>query len=59
MCTALYVDFCVHYSMVAIKNLVSVYDYIIEPIYPVLPLPGCFPSNNHCPVLHTYVFIFV
>ena len=59
MCTASYAHFCIHYSMVAIKNLVSVYCYIIEPIYLFLRPPGCIPSNNHCPVLHIYVFIFV
>ena len=57
MCTILYFNFYIDYSML-IKGLVSVTIQLTLFNHFSLP-PSLFPSDNHCSVLHIYVFIFV
>ena len=59
MCTTLYFYFCIHYRVLTTKNLVSIHDHTVDPLYPFCP-PLCpFPFCNHYSVLCIYLFVFV
>ena len=42
----IYFDFCVHYIVFTTKDLVSIYDHAVEPLYsfcpPTFPFPAAF-----------------
>ena len=57
MCTTFYFYFCVPYSMLTTKNLVSICHQLMPFIYFTLPLCP-FPSDDHYSVLCISVFLF-
>ena len=59
MCTTLCFYFCIHYSMLTSKNLVSISYHTVDSLYLFHPPPYPFPSGNHYYVLCVYVFVFV
>ena len=60
MCTKLCFYFCIHYSMLTTKNLVSILHHTVDPLYPFHPPPQPpFPSGNHYSVLCIYMFVDV
>lgn len=59
MWTILYFYFCIHYSMLTTKNLLSIYYHTVDFFYWFHP-PLCpFPSGKHYFFLCIYVFVSV
>ena len=57
MCKTLYFYFCIPYSVLTTKNLVSIHHRTVEALYPFCPLPYPVPSGNYCSVLCICVFV--
>ena len=57
MCTMLYFYFCIHYSMLTTKNLVSICHHTVDSLYPFHPTPQPLPYGNHYCVLGIYMFV--
>ena len=58
-CTTLYFYFCIHYSILTTKKLVSIHHHTVDLLYPFHPPPSSFPSGNPYSVLCICVFVFV
>ena len=61
MCTAYLFCFCIHYSILTIKNLVSICHHTVNPLYSFHPslAPPNFLSGNHYSVLSVYMFHWI
>ena len=56
LCTTLYLHFCIPYSMLTIKNLVSIHHHTIEPFYSFhFPIPPYSVNHNSIPCIYVFV----
>ena len=59
MCTTLYFDVGIHYSVLTTKSLVSSHHLIADPLYPFYPPLTSTSLGITKSVLCIYVFVFV